>query len=231
MPTSPSMPAASARPAVRCMPRCLRRTSSIWKPDGVDRVERGHGLLEDHGDAVAADLAHLRLAQRGPGPGRSNRIWPPAMRPAGLGSRRRMESAVTLLPQPLSPTRPKVSPRLNREVQAVHGLDQTPARVWNWVLSPLISQHRFAHAPPSHRPQRGIEHVPQPVAEEVEAEHQHQDRRARERRPRAGRSGCTAAPRSAWRPTPAGAAGRRAPGTRGPPPGARPCPCRASRRR
>jgi len=39
----------------------------------------------------------------------SNRMRPAAMRPAGLGSRRRIESAVTLLPQPLSPTKPKVS--------------------------------------------------------------------------------------------------------------------------
>src|SRR5262245_13761298 len=28
--------------------------------DGEDRVERGHRLLEDHADLVAADLAHLR---------------------------------------------------------------------------------------------------------------------------------------------------------------------------
>ena len=27
--------------------------------DGVDRVQRGHGVLEDHGDVVAADLLHL----------------------------------------------------------------------------------------------------------------------------------------------------------------------------
>src|SRR6185295_4087771 len=31
--------------------------------DGHHRVERGHRLLEDHGDVVAADLAHLRLVE------------------------------------------------------------------------------------------------------------------------------------------------------------------------
>ena len=31
--------------------------------DGHDRVERGHRLLEDHGDVVAADLAHGRLVE------------------------------------------------------------------------------------------------------------------------------------------------------------------------
>ena len=31
--------------------------------DAVQRVERGHGLLKDHGDAVAADAAQLVLVQ------------------------------------------------------------------------------------------------------------------------------------------------------------------------
>ncbi len=31
--------------------------------DGVDGVERGHGLLEDHGDVVAADLSHLAVVE------------------------------------------------------------------------------------------------------------------------------------------------------------------------
>ena len=32
--------------------------------DGVDRIEAGHRLLEDHGDLAAADLAHLVIGQR-----------------------------------------------------------------------------------------------------------------------------------------------------------------------
>src|SRR6185295_15162021 len=35
---------------------------------------------------------------------------PPRIRPGGLGTRRRIEVAVTLLPQPDSPTRPSVLP-------------------------------------------------------------------------------------------------------------------------
>src|SRR5512132_3981321 len=31
--------------------------------DGEDRVERGHWILEDHGDVVAANLAHLGVRQ------------------------------------------------------------------------------------------------------------------------------------------------------------------------
>ena len=38
-----------------------------------------------------------------------NSIWPDSMRPGG-GTRRRRESAVMLLPQPLSPTSPTVTP-------------------------------------------------------------------------------------------------------------------------
>ena len=40
----------------------------------------------------------------------SNRIAPPRIRPGGLGTSRRIEAAVTLLPQPDSPTSPSVRP-------------------------------------------------------------------------------------------------------------------------
>ncbi len=40
----------------------------------------------------------------------SKMIWPPAILPGGVGIRRMIESAVTLLPQPDSPTMPSVSP-------------------------------------------------------------------------------------------------------------------------
>jgi hypothetical protein len=30
--------------------------------NGVDRVKRGHGVLEDHRDVVSADVLHLLLA-------------------------------------------------------------------------------------------------------------------------------------------------------------------------
>jgi hypothetical protein len=40
----------------------------------------------------------------------AKRMAPPTMRPGGDGTSRRIESAVTLLPQPLSPTTARVSP-------------------------------------------------------------------------------------------------------------------------
>ena len=36
----------------------MRRTSVIWKLDREGRVQAGHRLLEDHADAVAANVAH-----------------------------------------------------------------------------------------------------------------------------------------------------------------------------
>ena len=40
----------------------------------------------------------------------SNSTSPPSIRPGGLGINRMIDRAETLLPQPLSPTRPSVSP-------------------------------------------------------------------------------------------------------------------------
>ena len=81
----------------------------IWSPDGVDRIERGHRLLEDHRDLVAADLLHLLL-------GRVEQV--PALEadlaaddaPGRVGTSRRMERAVTLLPQPDFAHHAEVSP-------------------------------------------------------------------------------------------------------------------------
>ena len=49
------------------------------------------------------------------------------MRPGGDGTNRRIESAVTLLPQPLSPTTASVSPALDRVGDAVNGAHDTVA--------------------------------------------------------------------------------------------------------
>ena len=44
-------------------PRCSRSGSAIWRPDGVQRVERGHRLLEHHADARAAQRAHRGVVE------------------------------------------------------------------------------------------------------------------------------------------------------------------------
>ena len=76
--------------------------SLIWLPIGEHGIERGHGFLEDHGDVVATDLAHLRCS--GPPAGSSLQDEYRRRRSSRgiLDRSRRMDRAVTLLPQPLS---------------------------------------------------------------------------------------------------------------------------------
>ena len=78
--------------------------------DRVHRVQRRHRLLEDHRDLVAADALHLAVAERrrGRGPRRGSGC-PRGSRPGG-SIRRMIESAVTDLPLPDSPTTPSVWP-------------------------------------------------------------------------------------------------------------------------
>jgi hypothetical protein len=77
--------------------------------DGQHRVQRGHRVLEDHGDLLAPDLAHrllVEVEQVAP----SSRISPAAIRPGGWGISPRTLITVTDLPEPDSPTTPRVSP-------------------------------------------------------------------------------------------------------------------------
>ena len=110
--------------------------------DRVHRAERGHRLLEDEPDLAAVDRAHLgaiglelreidRVVAFSPSRhlavlptdfARRSRISPPTMRP-GRSTMRMIERAVTLLPQPLSPTIPSVR-RENVEAGAIDRLDQ-----------------------------------------------------------------------------------------------------------
>ena len=77
-------PPGPSPPASRCL-WCSRSASLIWTPTVMHRVERGHRLLEDHRDVVAADrvASAVRSAPAGCGP--SNRIAPLSMRPGGSG--------------------------------------------------------------------------------------------------------------------------------------------------
>ena len=87
--------------------------------DGHQRVQRGHRLLEDHRDVVAADRPPSRVSLSSSRLVPSKRIAPPTIRPGGSATRRRMDSAVTLLPQPDSPTTPSVSPAAHAVGDAV----------------------------------------------------------------------------------------------------------------
>ena len=77
--------------------------------NGEDGVERRHGLLEDNGNVLAASASHLVVAELEQVRAVEKDLafydlaW-------GEGMRRIRESALTVLPHPLSPTRPIVSP-------------------------------------------------------------------------------------------------------------------------
>ena len=87
----------------------------------------------------------------------SNRIEPEAIRPGGSGSNPRIESAVTLLPDPLSPTIPKTSPGATSKLRPSTA-GKTPASVRKVVVSALtdskggcISFARSSGAGPTRR--------------------------------------------------------------------------------
>ena len=79
--------------------------------DAHHRVERAHRVLEDHRDVRAAKALLLRRPQLEQVPARMARVAHLADRraPAAKASARRSVRHVTLLPDPLSPTRPRIS--------------------------------------------------------------------------------------------------------------------------
>src|SRR3954470_20131988 len=123
------------------------------------------------------------------------------------------ESAVMLLPEPLSPTMPTVSPCITRKLTPSTART-VPAAGGKWVarsmtsrtgtpspcgrgggegfstrsrcntLTPALSRREREQFAPgsSPLPRLRIEPIAYPVAQEVEAEHDAEDRKARERR-------------------------------------------------
>ena len=79
------------------------------RADAMQRVQRRHRLLKDHRDAVAAQAPHLGFAGAGKvAPLEADRA---ARLCAPSGSRPISASAVIVLPEPDSPTTPRLSPR------------------------------------------------------------------------------------------------------------------------
>ena len=126
-------PGRAARPRARSPPasscsKCVLSASRICSPDRQHRVQARHRVLEDHRDLAcracraAAPIGEVeqvaaledRRCPSGPGPPR--------------GRMPRIASAVTLLPQPDSPTIPSVSPGAMSNEIAVDGVDGAAAR-------------------------------------------------------------------------------------------------------
>ena len=102
--------------------------------DRVHRVERGHRLLEDHRDLAAAQLRRISRSSRSSRSRPSNMHLAAGDRAGRVGSRPMIDSAVTVLPQPDSPTMPSVSPRRDARSSTPSTARNTPRSVWKWVL-------------------------------------------------------------------------------------------------
>ena len=74
---------------------------------------------------------------------RRSRIWPASTRP-GRSTIRRIERAVTLLPQPLSPTMPSVRPG-SRSKETPSTARTMPSSWWNQVLKAAHREDRLSH--------------------------------------------------------------------------------------
>ena len=107
-------PARARRAASR--PRCSRSTSPICRPTVNTGFSDVIGSWKTNEISRPRTLA--QLATRRARAGRARRSARPPITAAVGGSRRSSDSAVTLLPQPDSPTMPSTSPRLERRTTA-----------------------------------------------------------------------------------------------------------------
>ena len=196
------------------------------RADGHHRIERAHRLLEDHRDVAAADVRHaLRAAATAD---RCRRSGCARCTVALSGSSRRIDSEVTDLPEPDSPTMPTLSPaatvkltssttRTDADARVAPGRRRTGPRPRARLA--LIASFR-------------VEHVAHGIADEIEGQHDDGDRRtgrdhgpgrteqvvqavaddvapARMRRPACRGRGSSATPRGGWpRPSTASSAPR-----------------------
>ena len=172
--------------------------------DREHRVERAHRILEDHGHARAADLARLRFAQRAADRCRRGSIASAVTLPGGSGTRRMIDSAVTLLPLPLSPTSPSDLALLEVEGHAVDRAHRAAVggEPGLQVADAEQGMARLSSADGAPRaPGARVERIAQPVAHEVDAEHaEHDGRRSAPGTSTARRPG-SAGPRSCRGPS------------------------------
>src|SRR5438552_697278 len=167
---------ASRRPA----PLWARMAEAIWSPiekTGLSDVIGSWKIMAMRAPRTRR-MASASLARRS---SPSKRTRPAATRPGG-GTSRMIDSDVTLLPQPLSPTSPSTSPR-SIEKLTPSTARSTPSPVSKWVWRPSTESSGAMS-----EPEPGVEGVAQPVAEEIDGEDGQHDREPRKGRepPRRG---------------------------------------------
>ena len=160
--------------------------------DGVDRIERGHRLLEHDGDFPGANFVHLVRRQRnevaalpqdlpaGDAAGRHRDQLQDRHRGDGLAAAGFADHADCLAAR-------------DGEIDAIHGLHDAVVGGEVGLESPDVEQRGFAcglRVDIHHRRVSrhlhdfpGIERVAQPVADEIDREHGQENRRTRKQRP------------------------------------------------
>src|SRR6516164_6806866 len=108
-------------------------------------------------------------------------MLPSTMRPGGEAIRRNMESEVTLLPQPDSPTTASVSPGAT-EKETPSTARTTPSRVKKWVLRPSISSKDAGLGMGSHvAGEARVKRIAQAVAEQIDRQYRERQEEARKK--------------------------------------------------
>ena len=118
--------------------RCRRTDSEIWSPT----VSTGLSDVIGSWKIIAISLPRiLRIS----GSVLVNKFWPrseiepPSMRPGGIGIKRMIESALTDLPEPDSPTMPSVEP-LSTEYESPFTAPTKPSSVLKPTRRSLTSR-------------------------------------------------------------------------------------------
>src|SRR5919204_608907 len=200
MPTRSRSSAARAVAAFRFMPKCVSSGSRSWRPivsTGFRLVIGSWKIIAICRPRTRRSARWLRLRRSRP----SKRAVPERTRPA-RGSRPRRARAVTLLPQPDSPTIPRVSPGpMSNEIPFTACTVPPPVQKWTRRSStlnkgslrtpdrrppaPAEEPERLPLAEPPHpAAELWVERLPQAVADQVEAEHGDDDRDPRRDRVR-----------------------------------------------
>src|SRR6266511_1515819 len=153
---------------------CVLIASPIWKPT----FSTGFSDVIGSWKTIASSLPRMRRSSFFETLSRSlplKRASPRTMRPGGCGINPRMDIVLTLLPEPDSPTIPSVSPG-KRSYEIPSTACTTPSSVVNSTTRSRIERRGSG----TDAALGGIEGVAKPVADEVDAKHDHHDDHARE---------------------------------------------------
>ena len=127
--------------AFRFMPRWISSTSPIWSPTFMTGFSEDVGcwkIIEIRSPRISRISSSVSLSRSLP-----SKITSPSSTTPGGATRRMIESEVTLLPQPDSPTRPRISPRRTAKSTPVTALTVPSGQVERRSRPPHVEQ-RFA---------------------------------------------------------------------------------------